>query len=199
MKKEQSIFSTMKTFALSHSTIVFLIFLLTFNCIITPNFINATTLWNLIVQTTPLLLVALGMTFVISSGGINIAVGSLMAVAGMLVVRLMEVTSIGIALAITIFTITLVGGVIGFVIVRFDIQPIIITLAFLIGARGIARMLGYGSVLHYDSAEFGMLTLTRIKNVPIQLIYVIVFAAIFIFIAKKNDLCTICRSDRRQS
>ena len=59
--------------------------LLLINICITRNFLSLNTLWLIVRQATPPLFMAIGMTLVISSGGIDISTGSMMAFAGFIV------------------------------------------------------------------------------------------------------------------
>ena len=169
-----------------NSAAVFLIVLIIFNCIVTPNFLTINTFWNLIIHASPVILIAMSMTFVISAGGINISVGSIMAISGMLVVRLLSFTSLGLALLAGIATGTLLGALSGLIITKFKIQPIIVTLAFMIAGRGIAQMIGNGYILRFDSERLMSFAMERIGGIPIQFFYVIAVVAIFLFIAKKT-------------
>ena len=54
------------------------------NAISNENFFTVNTMWNLLIQSFPIIITALGMLFVISSGGIDVSVGSVMATAGAL-------------------------------------------------------------------------------------------------------------------
>ena len=81
--------------------------------------------------------VALGMTFVILSGGIDLSVGALVAVAGVSAAYLAR-HGVLIALAGGVGSAALLGTVNGLLITKARIQPFITTLAMLIGARGAA-------------------------------------------------------------
>lgn len=94
-------------------------------------------LLNVLRQNSMLGLVALGMTFVILTGGIDLSVGALLAVAGVVAAKLggqgtfvAVVSGIGVA--------ALLGLTNGLLITRARIQPFIVTLAMLIAARGAA-------------------------------------------------------------
>lgn len=63
-----------------YGTIYAFLLLFFFNIVFTRNFASMGTLWNLTIQVLPTMLTALGMVLVISSGGIDISVGSVMAI-----------------------------------------------------------------------------------------------------------------------
>lgn len=100
-------------------------------------FLTEENLTNVLRQNSMLGLVALGMTFVILTGGIDLSVGSLVAVAGVVAAGfsgqgLLAATLAGVALS------TALGLTNGLVIAKARIQPFIVTLAMMIAARGLA-------------------------------------------------------------
>src|SRR5215217_5482917 len=62
--------------------VIALVVLVVGNALLTPNFATASNFWNVTLQVSTVLLVAIGMTLVIATGGIDLSVGSVMAVAG---------------------------------------------------------------------------------------------------------------------
>ena len=101
------------------------------------SFLSEENFLNVLRQNSMLGLVALGMTFVILTGGIDLSVGSIVAVAGVAAANLSARGSVlGGAAAIGIAT--LLGFINGVVIAKARIQPFVVTLATMIAARGIA-------------------------------------------------------------
>ena len=88
-------------------------------------------------------ILAVGMTLVIISGGIDLAVGSLLAVSGTVFAHtLLDLQwPLAVALAASIGLTSLFGIASGLVITRLNLQPFIVTLATMIGSRGFARWL----------------------------------------------------------
>ena len=72
-----------------YAAIAMLLALVVFNSIFTNNFFAAGTLNNIITQCCPTILCSMGMTLVISTGGIDIGVGSVMALAGVMTAQYM--------------------------------------------------------------------------------------------------------------
>lgn len=66
-------------FIVDYSALIVALVLIIINVIFTPNFFAITTISNIVIQMTSTLLISLGMTWVIASGGIDISVGSVMA------------------------------------------------------------------------------------------------------------------------
>ena len=100
-------------------------------------FLTEENLTNVLRQNSMLGLVALGMTFVILTGGIDLSVGSLVAVAGVTAAGLAE-RGLLVALLAGVGFAAALGLVSGLVIARARIQPFIVTLAMMIAARGLA-------------------------------------------------------------
>jgi ribose/xylose/arabinose/galactoside ABC-type transport system permease subunit len=100
-------------------------------------FLTEENLTNVLRQNSMLGLVALGMTFVILTGGIDLSVGSLVAVAGVTAAGLAD-RGLTVALLAGVCVATAFGLVNGLVIARARIQPFIVTLAMMIAARGLA-------------------------------------------------------------
>src|SRR5579871_711857 len=92
-------------------------------------------------------IISLGMTFVILTGGIDLSVGTVLALSSSVVASLLTRTQWGVPASIAIaasvgtavFAGVLVGVTNGVVIARWRIQPFIVTLATMIGIRGLAR------------------------------------------------------------
>jgi ribose transport system permease protein len=100
-------------------------------------FLTEENLSNILRQNSMLGLIALGMTFVILTGGIDLSVGSLAAVAGVIAANLADRGS-AVAILAAIAVATAIGLVNGLVIARARIPPFIVTLATMIASRGVA-------------------------------------------------------------
>jgi ribose/xylose/arabinose/galactoside ABC-type transport system permease subunit len=91
---------------------------------------------NVLRQNSMVGIIAIGMTFVIMSGGVDLSVGALLAVGGVLAGALAPYGS-GVAIAGAIGVTAALGATSGVLIARARIQPFITTLAVLIAARGV--------------------------------------------------------------
>lgn len=171
-----------------YGALTFFVLLILINTFITPNFLQPGTLRNLLLQVFPIVAVSLGMTFVIASGGIDISVGSIMAIAGAVTARLFladlgVVTSILIGLGAA----SLCGFFNGFMVAVFRIQPIIITLILMIGGRGLAQIiLGELFVSLYATPFTTLGSLKIWQGIPIQVIIMLFLVACILFVARKT-------------
>jgi galactofuranose transport system permease protein len=123
-------------------------------------FLTTENLSNVLRQNSMLGLLALGMTFVILSGGIDLSVGALLAIAGVVAAQL---STHGAMLAIVggIAAATLLGVINGLVITKARIQPFIVTLAMLIAARGAALAMTNEQSVNVDASATGLTWLGR--------------------------------------
>ncbi|HEX8638496.1 MAG TPA: ABC transporter permease, partial [Pyrinomonadaceae bacterium] len=123
------------------------------------------------------------MTFVIATGGIDLSVGSLMAIASATAAISLDYGAYPAILA-ALIVVTLIGAFSGWLISTFKIQPIIVTLAVLIAGRGIAQVISNGGQLIPFTNEsfefFGKGALFGILPMPILVIAVIIGLAIFV-------------------
>ena len=103
---------------------------------------------NLLIDNAFLCIVAVGMTFVILSGGIDLSVGSLIALTTMVSASLVEKHGWSPAIVIPLVLVmgTLFGALMGVLIERFRLQPFIVTLAGMFLARGLCYLISIDSI-----------------------------------------------------
>jgi ribose transport system permease protein len=117
--------------------------------VISPNFLTATNLSNILINSAPLALAATGLTLVIICGDLDLSVGSTMALVSTSSALLMSNFGLPIYIAFGIGLIVgaLVGFINGLLSVKFNIPSFIVTLAMMSVARGIALVLSDGSAV----------------------------------------------------
>lgn len=157
---------------------VALLALIVLNMIFTPNFMSANNMWNIIIQSSTTMIIALGMTIVIATRGMDLSVGSVMALTSVVFVMLLDM-GIVVALLGAIIVAVLAGVLNGGIIAYFKIEPLIITLATMITIRGVAQLLTDGRVISFSNTTLTDFAYYRVGGIiPIQLI--IVLAAILL-------------------
>lgn len=174
-------------FAKKYGAIMVFLVLLVINLCVTKNFVSTTTVWNLIVHSTTVMCVAMGMTFVIAVAGIDISVGATMALCATVVAMMAEagIPFIG-CLVIGLLLGVGIGTFIGVLTVKFKIQPMVLTLAMMIILRSVARMVSNAKTVQVLDEAFLAISGTTFGGIPIQLIYVVAFAVIFFIIAERT-------------
>jgi ribose transport system permease protein len=147
-----------------------LILLFTALWIASPNFLTATNLSSVVRQTAVINIMALGMTMVIITGGIDLSVGSILGLAGLLGTMAMEAgASIVAGVLIGLLTGLLCGFLNGFMITRLKIAPFIVTLGTLGIYRGAALIISNGLPVHNIPASFSFLGEGNVLGIPFVL------------------------------
>ncbi|MBL9174697.1 MAG: ABC transporter permease [Verrucomicrobiales bacterium] len=122
-----------------------------------PNFLKSGNLLNIANQIAVIAIVAIGMTFVIITGGIDLSVGSLIALSAVLTARFIrdyaggtEAGTAGMILAAiaSILSCGILGAFTGSMITRFGIPPFIVTLAMMLVGSGLAYILAHGQSIY---------------------------------------------------
>ena len=173
-------------YAPTYGALAALVLLLFVNIIFTPNFADVDNFRNILVQVTPTLLVSIGMTFVIATGGIDLSVGSLMAIASAVTAISLDYGA-GAAILLGLLAGTFFGAINGVLIAGFKIQPIIITLGLLIAGRGIAQVISNGGqLIPFSNENFEYLGKGEIFGIPVQIILLFLIVALSVFLLRKT-------------
>lgn len=130
------------------ATISLFILMASFGSFSYTGFFSAQVFLNLLIDNAFLIIVAVGMTFVILSGGIDLSVGSTVALSTMVCAALVERHhwSPVVAIALVLSMGTLFGAFMGWLILRFRLQPFIVTLAGMFLARGLCYLISIDSI-----------------------------------------------------
>ncbi|MFJ1749473.1 ABC transporter permease [Streptomyces sp. NPDC088116] len=114
--------------------------LLLANAVLTPHFLSAENFRTQAVQVAPVLIVALGMALAIGSEGVDLSVGSVMALSTSLLSLYLGYGP-WVALIVAVLGGAVVGLASGSLIAFIGVQPIVATLALMVAGRGIALVL----------------------------------------------------------
>jgi ribose/xylose/arabinose/galactoside ABC-type transport system permease subunit len=143
-------------------TVVLLLAMLGIGGAAYPGFLSEQVVFNLLIDNAFLLVVAIGMGFVILSGGIDLSVGSMLALSTMVVAWLLQH---GYAPGVAIGAVLLLGAVFGAlqgaIIHLFRLQPFIVTLAGMFLARGLCYLISVESIA-IDQPGFVALAQTQV-------------------------------------
>ena len=161
-----------------------LLLLLLINLIISPEFFNLTykdgrfygSLIDVLNREAPIALLAIGMTLVIATGGVDLSVGSVMAIAGAVSAYLITsgVDSLTVIIAGGLAA-GLVGGMInGFLVGYLNIQPIVATLILMVAGRGVAQLINEGQIVTFQHDAFSFLGTGYFLGLPFPVILVII-------------------------
>jgi ribose transport system permease protein len=137
--------------------------------IASPNFLTSTNLSSVVRQTAVINIVALGMTVIIIAGGIDLSVGSILALAGLLGAMTMEKYGIGWGMAAGMLVGMLCGFANGLMITSLRISPFIVTLGTMGIYRGLALIISKGLPVHEIPPSFSYLGEGTLLGVPFVL------------------------------
>jgi erythritol transport system permease protein len=148
-------------------------------------------------------ILALGMLLVILTGGIDLSVGSIVGLSGIVAGVLLEgwqldsfdtilYPQVWAVIVISLAVGTIVGGINGLLITRFNVAPFIATLGMLYVARGVALLISNGSTYprlggspELGNTGFSFLGIGRLLGVPVSIWLMILFAvAVWLLIRK---------------
>ena len=138
--------------------------------IASPHFLTNTNLSSVVRQTAVINIMALGMTLIIVSGGIDLSVGAILAMSGLLGTMAMEKGQPIVAgILIGILTGGFWGFVNGLLTTRLRINPFIVTLGTLGIVRGLTLIISNGLPVHQIPREFSFLGEGNVLGVPFVL------------------------------
>lgn len=171
------------------TTVIALIILMAVITIINSNFLTANNLLNLLLQVTSNALIAFGMTFVILTGGIDLSVGSILALSSALTAGLLG-SGVPVTLAILISLILgcILGMMNGLLISYGKLAPFIVTLATMTIFRGATLVYTNGNPITKglsDTFLFQFLGQGYIVGIPFPVIIMfIVFIVLYVLLHK---------------
>ena len=138
----------------------------------------------------PVALIAIGMSLVIATGGIDLSVGAVMAIAGAVAANLIVGTDLpapliilaglGAGLAAGLLNGTLVAG--------FGIQPIVATLILLVAGRGVAQLLNDGQIITFQNEAFAFVGVGTLLGLPMPVWLVLFVLAAMLLITRRTAL-----------
>ena len=158
-----------------------LVALVVVNTVARPQFIKITVrdgqlygaLIDILRNSAPLMLVALGMTLVIATRGIDLSVGAIMAVSGAVTLTIIDGSdspenagTVMLAIAIGVGVGLVLGLWNGFLVAVLQIQPIIATLVLMLAGRGVALLITGGFITTVNSAPLKFVASGYVLGLP---------------------------------
>jgi ribose/xylose/arabinose/galactoside ABC-type transport system permease subunit len=166
--------------------VIALVALVAANSIFTPNFATAGNFWNVLFQLSVTLLVAVGMTLVIATGGIDLSVGSVMAISAAVAAVTLD-HGLFVAIPLALVAGMAVGLLNGAFVSYFKVQAIVVTLATLLAGRGLAQVINRGgALLAIDDPGFLVLGRGHVGPVPVQVLIAAAVVALAIFVLRST-------------
>ncbi len=188
-------------------TFIALFLVIAYFSIMAPNFLSMANMVILVKHVSIYAFLAIGMTFVIITGGIDLSVGSIVGLAGMVAGGLLynglHIPFLGVTvyfhlpmvILITLAVGVLCGAFSGLLITRFNVAPFIATLGMLYIARGTALLLSDGKTFpnlvgkeELGNTGFPWLGSGTILGIPVSICILIILGIAAAYIAGKTPL-----------
>ncbi len=152
---------------------------------LSPAFLSFGNFENIVLQASISGIMAIGMTFIIMTGGIDISVGAILFFTGSLFAQMVNAgTNVYLAMGVTILCATLLGTLNGILVVYTNIAPFIVTLATYNVYRGLAlRITNAGNIP--VSGDARMLGVAKVfGGIPLPIIILLVITILGLILAK---------------
>lgn len=167
---------------------IIIIFVVLFGAmsIFAPNFLTGGNIANVLRQVSINGICAIGMTFVILTGGIDLSVGAIIAVSGVLTAMMM-IDGIHplVASLISIVLCTLIGFLTGLMISHIGIPPMVATMGTMTSLRGVAYLITGGTPVFGFDERYAVIGQGYVGVIPIPVIILVLsFAAGIFFLSK---------------
>jgi len=139
-----------------------------------------------------LMLLAIGLTLVLATGGTDISVGSVMAISGAVACSIVAGSllptaggNVAIAITIAILAGVVCGAWNGFLVSKIKIQPIVATMILMVAGRGIAQLITKGKIVTVNSDAYYFINGGYIFGLPFP-IYIVIFTLILALLVTKK-------------
>jgi simple sugar transport system permease protein len=182
---------------------ILLVALIAFNAIARPAFIKITVrdgelygaLIDILRNSAPLMLVALGMTLVIATRGIDLSVGAIMAVSGAVALQIIagsdepnNLAVVAVAVLAALVVSLILGAWNGFLVSVLGIQPIIATLVLMLAGRGVALLITKGFITTVNSDPYEFIATGYLFLLPFAFLLAMAIVGIVAFVERRSAL-----------
>ncbi|KXK58871.1 sugar ABC transporter permease [Micromonospora rosaria] len=183
--------------------LVVLVLLIAANTVYRPSFLSVElknghlygSLVDILRLSAPLILVALGMSLVIATGGIDLSVGSVVAVSGavacLYISKQPDQNSLGgvvTALALAFGVALLLGVWNGTLVAVIGIQPIIATLILMVAGRGLAQLVTQGQIITVNSDPYRTIGVGHLVGLPFAIIVALAVTLLVAVLTRRTAL-----------
>jgi simple sugar transport system permease protein len=172
--------------------------LLLFNFLFTPGFFHIEvrdgsfygTLIDILNHGSKVILLALGMALVIATGGVDLSVGAVMAIAGAVAAQLINQSHVPLAVVIasSLAVAVICGCWNGLLVTIFRIQPIVATLILMVAGRGVAQLITGGQIVTFTHAGLTFLGNGHFLSLPFPIVLALGMLGITLLLTRKTAL-----------
>ena len=174
-----------------YGSFIALIFLVVVISVISPDFRTVNNFLSLLRQSAINGLIAFGMTCIILTGGIDLSVGSVLALTSIICAHTIKIgLPAPLSMLIALMFGIILGTISGLMVTKSRLQPFIATLITMTGYRGLTMILSGGRPISRlgDNLLLNQIGKGSLLGIPIPVWILIIFFAIFLFVLKKTVL-----------
>lgn len=185
-KQELSNSGGILQFLIKYNTIFIFVLLVIFSAFISDVFFTAVNLSNLLKQVSGIGIISIGMLIVILTGGIDLSVGSMVALLAVAFALLVNIFALPLAILLTIAIGFALGSVSGYLVAYQKMAPFIATLAMMTVARGMGFIYSKGSPVTFETygglhmSNFANNSFLGIPNIAIVFLIIVILAIIML-------------------
>lgn len=185
--KEQKLLGTKRTeisrYMKKYSIGLVMLAMIVILSVVSPTFRTSGNVISILLQVSINGILALGMVFVITAGGIDLSIGSMLALTSVIIGLILNATgNIVLACVVSIAVTTFFGFINGALIAKFDMFPFVVTLATQLAIRGIAYILSGGYSQSLANADFRNIGAGKLFGVIPYPVIILVAIAIIAYI-----------------
>lgn len=174
--------------ALRYSMVIIMLLVIAYFSYRSARFGTVDNLLTILVAAAPFALIALGQTLVVLTGGIDLSVGSVIAVSAMAGAATAKANpgQVWMTVAVAMLVGLAVGSINGILVSRINVPPFIATLGTLTAGSGLAYVIGGGAPINGLPAEFGSIANTKIFGLTIPVLVMIIGIIVLAIVMKRT-------------
>ena len=154
---------------------------------VAEGFLSVDNIFNILKQTTLVTIIAVGQTFIITSGGIDLSVGYSMTLSSMILAYMLTfAVPVPVAICLGILSSVLVGAANGLLITSLKLPPFIITLGMSNIVKGIILVMSKGYIVSLTEPFIISLGQGTIGKIPVMVIFIPIVAGIMGFVLNQT-------------
>jgi len=177
----------LKNVVLKYKSLIGLLILCIVISLITPRFLSIANIKNVLTQVSVNAVIAIGMSFVILTGGIDLSVGSILAVSGAVAASIIKSTgNVFLAIIVALAIGSIIGLINGALISKGRIQAFIVTLATMTIFRGVTYVYTNGTPISSLGQSFSGIGNKMILGLPIPVIFMVIVFGIAFYILSQT-------------
>jgi ribose transport system permease protein len=174
------------SFVRKYAVVLVLLGLVLLFSLVSDSFFTLRNLSNIVTQNTYFIIVAIGLSFVLISGGIDLSIGYMMSLVGVLTGMMMVLWGFPVWAAIILGLAlgTFLGLVNGLIVTRIRTFPLIVTLATSVIFQGVSYMVSQARTFRQFPPAFEFITKTRLWGIPFDVyltVFIVVVAALIYY------------------